>query len=77
MAFSEGLKEEFKKPLTQEVWDNIIDYEKSWYRANNLQSIPIAKLIRYFGEENICKMYGCEVVDEEIAKILIKKEFEK
>ena len=78
MAFSEGLKEEFKnKPLTQEIWDTILDFEKSWIKNNPTLGIPTNKILHYFGAENICKLYGCTVIDEEIAKVLIKKAFEK
>lgn len=73
--FSEGLKEEFKNPLTQEVWDNIIDYEKSWLKSHENAVIPVAKIIDYFGVENICKLYGCTVCTETIARELIHEAF--
>lgn len=75
MAYSEGLKEEYKKKSLEtirKVWEDVLDYEKSC-----MDSVPTQKLLHYFGAENICKLYGCTVVDKEIAKALIKKAFEK
>lgn len=58
-------------------WDLVIDYEKSWLKSHEHAVIPVVKIIDYFGIENICKLHGCTIVDEEIAKVLIKKAFEK
>lgn len=60
----------------QNVWDSIIDYEKSWLKSHEDAVMPVTKLIDYFGIENICKLYGCTVVDEAIARRLIIKAFE-
>lgn len=75
MAFSEGLREEYKKSLPQKIWDNIIDYEKSWLKSHENAVIPVAKIIDYFGVENICKLYGCTVCTETIARELIHEAF--
>lgn len=75
MAFSEGLKEKYKKESLEtirKIWKDVLDYEKSC-----MDSVPTQKLLHYFGAEIICKLYGCIVVDEEIAKALIKKVFQK
>lgn len=61
--------------VVRKIWDDIIDYEKSWHKANNLQSIPTAKFIHYFGEATICKLYGCTIYSEELAKELIRQAF--
>ena len=63
--------------FTKKCWDGIIDYEKSWIKANPNVAYPVVKILQYFGAERICKMHGLDIVDVEIAKILISKAFDK
>lgn len=55
----------------QKVWEDVLDYEKSWLKSHENAGIPVVKLIEYFGIENICKLYGCTVCTETIARELI------
>ena len=52
-------------------WDLVIDYEKSWLKSHENASVPFVKIIDYFGVENICKLHGCTVYTETIARELI------
>jgi hypothetical protein len=61
--------------VVRKIWDDIIDYEKSWCKVNNLQTFPVAKLIHYFGAATICKLYGCTIYSEELAKELVRQTF--
>lgn len=61
----------------QKVWENVLDYEKSWLKSHENSVVPVVKLIDYFGIENICKLYGCSVVTEMIAKELIYEAFKQ
>ena len=66
--------------FVKQTLDSIVDYEKSWMKSsyNNILTpvMPVNKILDYFGVENICKLYGCTIVDEEIARRLITKAFE-
>lgn len=67
--------------MVKHMFDTIIDYEKSWKSAKtnhsqNATTVPVNKILDYFGTETICELYGCTVVDEEIARRLIIKAFE-
>lgn len=66
--------------LIKQTFDAIVDFEKSWMKSshNNVPTpvMPVNKILDYFGVENICKLYGCTIVDEEIARRLITKAFE-
>lgn len=72
-----------KEDLTfiKQTFESIVDYEKSWKTSPSNQAsttgIPVGKILDYFGTETICELYGCTVVDEEIARRLIVKAFEK
>lgn len=74
---------EAKEDLTfvRQMFEGIIDYEKSWKNSPNnpvsTSGIQIGKILDYFGAETICKLYGCTIVDEEIARRLIVKAFDK
>lgn len=70
-------KNKDSQAMTKECWNTIIDYEKSYMKANPGVGIPVKKLLFYFGIETICALYGCIVADEEIARRLICKEFEE
>ena len=59
----------------RKIWDEVISYEKSWIKAHTQYNIPVQKLIEYFGAQNICKMYGCSVTNEVIARELIIEAF--
>ena len=61
--------------FTKSVWDSIVDYEKSWMKSHTNSQIPVAKILDYFGTERICKLYGCSVVTETIARELIYEAF--
>lgn len=64
----------------KQTFDSIVDYEKSWMKSphNNVPTpvIPVNKILDYFGVENICKLFGCTIFDEDIARRLIIKSFE-
>lgn len=64
----------------KQTFDSIVDYEKSWMKSphnqNSTQVMPVGKILDYFGVEHICKLFGCTVFDEEIARRLIIKAFE-
>lgn len=74
---------ETKNDLTfiKQTFESIVDYEKSWKNSPSNQAsttgIPVVKILDYFGVETICKLYGCTVSDEEIARRLIIKAFDK
>lgn len=59
----------------QKVWENVLDYEKSWLKSHSNSQVPVVKILDYFGTENICKLYGCSVVTETIARELIYEAF--
>lgn len=61
--------------FTKNVWDSIIDYEKSWMKSHTNSQVPVAKILDYFGTERICKLYGCSIVTEVIARELIYEAF--
>ena len=71
------MKEDHNKKIeaTRQIWDNIIDYEKSWLKAHTYANIPVQKLLEYFGIQVICEMYGCSIATEGIAKELILEAF--
>ena len=75
--------EKVKEDLTfvRQMFEGIIDYEKSWKISPNnptsTSGVPVNKILDYFGIETICKLYGCTIFDEEIARRLIVKAFEK
>jgi hypothetical protein len=64
----------------KQTFEAIVDYEKSWKNSpinqSNSTSIPVNKILDYFGMETICELYGCTVIDDEIARRLIVKAFE-
>ncbi len=66
--------------FVRQMFEGIVDYEKSWKNSSNNQAsttgIPVGKILDYFGTETICKLYGCAVIDDEIARRLIIKAFE-
>lgn len=67
--------------MAKHIFDTIIDYEKSWKSAKtnhsqNTTTVPVNKILDYFGVENICKLFGCTIFDEDIARRLIIKAFE-
>lgn len=71
-----------KEDLTfiRQTFESIVDYEKSWNNSPNNQTssiVPVTKILDYFGSEVICELHGCIVVDEEIARRLIIKAFDK
>ena len=73
--------EKTKEDLTfvKKFFETIVDYEKSWVKSPNnsvAPVVPVNKILDYFGTENICKLYGCTIVDEDIARRLIFKAFE-
>lgn len=74
--------EKIKEDLTfvRQMFEGIVDYEKSWKNSpinqSNSTGIPVNKILDYFGMQTICELYGCTVVDEEIARRLIVKAFE-
>ena len=57
------------------IWENILDYEKSYFKTNNNATIPYAKLLDYFGADAICAIYGCKISSTTIAIELIKEAF--
>lgn len=63
----------------KQEFEGIVAYEKAWRNSPNNQtqsaSIPVNKILSYFGAKNICALYGCSVVDDNIARILITKAF--
>lgn len=61
--------------FTKKVWDSIIDYEKSWMKSYTNSQIPTVKILDYFGAERICKLFGCSIVRETIARELIYEAF--
>lgn len=65
--------------FAKQEFDSIVAYEKSWRTSPNNQAqnpnVPVNKILDYFGAETICQLFGCAVVDAEIAKILILKAF--
>ena len=71
-----------KEDLTfiKQTFEAIVDYEKSWKNSPinqfNSTGIPVNKILDYFGMVTICEMFGCTVVDDEIARRLIIKAFE-
>jgi hypothetical protein len=74
------MKDDAKKDAEQleqyrQIWDNIIDYERAWLKAHNNSNVPVQKLLEYFGIQTICKLYGCTVYTENIARELINQAF--
>jgi hypothetical protein len=59
----------------QKVWEDVLDYEKSWLKSHSNSLVPVTKILDYFGVENICKLYGCSVATETIARELIYEAF--
>lgn len=57
------------------IWENILDYEKSYFKAHSNTNIPFNKLLDYFGVKNICAIYGCKIPTTTIAMELIKEAF--
>lgn len=56
-------------------WDTILAYERHNFKERKDGQIPVNQLINYFGSENICKLFGCQIVTLPIAKELIKESF--
>lgn len=61
--------------VIRKEWEAVIAYEKSWIKTHNCASIPFQKIIEYFGIQPICKLYGCTVATEMIARELIMEAF--
>lgn len=64
-----------KIEVTRQIWNNIIDYEKAWLKIHTDAHVPVQKLLKYFGAQVICEMYGCNVATEGIARELIFEAF--
>lgn len=69
-----------KKPtqnleFIKKEWDAIIAYEQHVCKQRNNSYIPVTEILEYFGEENICKLFGCRIVTKPIAIELIKEAF--
>lgn len=70
-----------KKESTQNLefikkeWDTILAYERNNFHTRKDGQIPVNQLLEYFGSENICRIFGCQIVSTSIATALIKKSF--
>lgn len=56
-------------------WDTILAYERHNFKERKDGKVPVNQLINYFGCENICKLFGCQIVTLPIAKELILESF--
>ena len=70
-----------KKETTQNLefikkeWDTILAYERYNFQERKDGQIPVNQLLEYFGSEDICRIYGCQITSLSIAKELIKESF--
>lgn len=74
------MKDDVKKEIAQleqyrQIWETVVDYERAWLKAHNNCNVPVQKLLEYFGVQTICKLYGCTVYTENIARELIHQAF--
>ena len=71
------MKETVKKDLEfiKNEFQTIVAFEKAWMKRADLKEVPVAKVIHYFGTENICAIFGCTVTTEMIAVELVKEAF--
>lgn len=68
-------KETQNLEFIKKEWDTILAYERCNFQANQNGQIPVNQLITYFGAENICKVFGCQITPLPIAIALIKETF--
>lgn len=61
--------------FTKKEWNTILAYERHNYKERKDGYIPVDQLLDYFGSENICRMFGCQIVSTSIATALIKEAF--